>query len=215
LTSAGSRCPSNLRPPDSELMSLHFSRHLLRRVFESSQFGALYLAAALYAIGKFLEEIKTKPYFDDTMIIILGDHGAPVYGKENILLRTYELPLLFYSPKHFKPREVDILTSQIDVASTVLGMFNISYDSVFSGKDVFKCDPKDRFVLLNHNRDIALYDGSKLTELNFRKTGNTYLYDKPGNRQTKIKRDEEQVKNAASIYQSAYTFYLDKLYRWH
>ncbi len=167
-----------------------------------------------YAIGKFFEEIKTKPYFDDTMIIILGDHGARVYGKEDIPLRTYELPLLFYSPKHFKPRKVDILTSQIDVAPTVLGMLNISYDSVFFGKDVFKCDPKDRFVLLNHNRDIALYDGSKLTELNFRKTSNTYLYDKPGNRQTKTKRDEEQVKNAASIYQSAYKFYVDKLYRW-
>ena len=168
-----------------------------------------------YAIGKFIEELKTKPYFDDTMIIILGDHGVRVYGKEDIPLRSYELPLLIYAPKHFKPRKVDILTSQIDIAPTVLGMLNISYDSVFFGKDVFKCDPKDRFVPLNHNRDIALFDGSKLSELNFRKTSSTYLYDKPGNRQTKTKRDEEQVKNAASIYQSAYEFYLNRLYRWH
>jgi hypothetical protein len=86
---------------------------------------------------------------------------------------------------------------------------------VFFGKDVFKCNPEDRFVLLNHNRDIALYDGSKLTELNFRKTSSTYLYDKQSNRQTKTKSDEEQVRNAASIYQSAYEFYLNRLYRWH
>ena len=52
-------------------------------------------------------------------------------------------------------------------------MLNISYDSVFFGKDVFKCNPKDRFVPLNHNRDIALIDGSKLTDLNFRKTSST------------------------------------------
>lgn len=168
-----------------------------------------------YAIGKFFGELKTRPYFDDTMIIILGDHGARVYGKEDIPLRSYELPLLIYAPKHFKPRTVDILTSQIDIAPTVLGMLNISYDSVFFGKDVFKCNPKDRFVPLNHNRDIALFDGSKLSELNFRKTSSTYLYDKQSNRQTKTKRDEEQVNNAASIYQSAYEFYVNRLYRWH
>ncbi len=168
-----------------------------------------------YAIGKFFEELKTKPYFDDTMIIILGDHGARVYGREDIPLRSYELPLLIYAPKHFKPRKVDILTSQIDIAPTVLGMLNISYDSVFFGKDVFRCNPKDRFVPLNHNRDIALFDGSRLSELNFRKNSSTYLYDKPSNRQTITKRDEEQIKNAASIYQSAYEFYLNQLYRWH
>ena len=45
---AGSRCPAMLRPRDSVLMSLHFSRHPIRRVFESSRFGALYPAAAIY-----------------------------------------------------------------------------------------------------------------------------------------------------------------------
>jgi hypothetical protein len=29
-------------------MSLHFSRHPIRHIFESSRFGALYLAAAIY-----------------------------------------------------------------------------------------------------------------------------------------------------------------------
>lgn len=156
-------------------MSLHFSRHLLRRVFESSRFSALYLAAAIYlAISATTRLILSVPATSQ------GQIGASA--------------LLAVIP---------------------IGMLNISYDSVFFGKDVFKCNPKDRFVLLNHNRDIALFDGSKLTKLNFRKTGSTYLYDKPGNRQTKTKRDEEQVKNAASIYQSAYEFYLNQLYRWH
>lgn len=168
-----------------------------------------------YAIGKFFEEIKNRPYFNDTLIIITGDHGARVYGKEDIPLRSYELPLLIYAPGHFKPHQVDTLTGQIDIAPTVLGMLNISYDSVFFGKDVFKCNPKDRFVLLNHNRDIAFYDGTKLTELNFRKTGITYLYDKKTNHQTKTALDQEQMKNAASVFQLAYDFYINRRYGWH
>lgn len=168
-----------------------------------------------YAIGKFFDEIKNRPYFNDTLVIIVGDHGARIYGKEDIPLRSYELPLLMYAPGHFNPRTVHTLTSQIDIAPTVLGMLNISYDSVFFGKDVFKCDPNDRFVLLNHNRDIALYDGAKLTELNFRKTSGTYLYDKKTNRQTKTALDQEQMKNAASVFQLAYDFYIHRRYVWH
>jgi phosphoglycerol transferase MdoB-like AlkP superfamily enzyme len=168
-----------------------------------------------YAIGKFFEEIKKKPYFGDTMVIIVGDHGARVYGKEDIPLKTYELPLLIHAPKHFAPHQVDILTGQIDLAPTVLGMLNISYDSVFFGKDVFKCKPDERFVLLNHNRDIALYDGSKLTDLNFRKTSATYFYDKKTNRQTKTTLDTDQLRNAASVFQSAYDFYLHHRYHLH
>lgn len=45
---AGSRCPTNLRPHDSALITLHFRIHSLQRIFESSRFGALYLAAAIY-----------------------------------------------------------------------------------------------------------------------------------------------------------------------
>ena len=114
-------------------MSLHFSRHLLRRVFESSRFSALYLAAAIYlAISATTRLILSVPALSQ------GQIGAST--------------LLAVIP---------------------IGMLNISYDSVFFGKDVFKCNPKDRFVPLNHNRDIALIDGSKLTDLNFRKTSST------------------------------------------
>lgn len=165
-----------------------------------------------YAIGKFIETIRTKPYFDDTLIVVIADHGARIYGKEDFPLRSYELPFLVYSPKHVKPGKVDILASQTDVAPTILGMLNISYDSVFFGRDIFTGNPEDRFVVLNHNRDIAILTPGRLTELSFRKGAATYLYDKPANRQVRTERDEERIKDAASVFQAAYDFYVNARY---
>ncbi len=165
-----------------------------------------------YAIGKFFDALKTKPYYTDTVVLIVGDHGARVYGKENIPLPSYELPLIIYAPKHFKPQSISALTSQIDVAPTMLGLLNISYDSVFFGRDVLKT-LDNRFALFNHNRDIALYQNDKIAELGFRKTIAMYQYKKGDSEQIKTGPEEEQTKNAASLFQLAYDFYKHQTYR--
>lgn len=166
-----------------------------------------------YAIGKFFEEVSKKPYFADTLFVIVGDHGARVYGREDIPMRTYELPLLVYAPGHIKPRRVDTLASQIDIAPTVLGLLHISYDSVFFGRDIFVGDPKDRYVLLSHNRDVAMYRDGRLVELSIHRASHSYQYDKKSNRQTVVAQDDEQVKNAASIFQEGYDLFRHRLYR--
>jgi hypothetical protein len=52
-------------------------------------------------------------------------------------------------------------------------MLNFTYDSTFFGIDVFRDSRPGRAIPLNHNRDIALFDGSNLFEIGFRKTFGT------------------------------------------
>ena len=100
-----------------------------------------------YAIGWFIDELKKKPYFENTLVVIVADHGARAYGRASIPLPTYEIPFMVYSPKHIAPRRFDGLTSQLDVAPTVLGLLNISYDSLFFGKDTLIGDAQSRPML--------------------------------------------------------------------
>jgi phosphoglycerol transferase MdoB-like AlkP superfamily enzyme len=166
-----------------------------------------------YAIGKFFEMAKAKAWFDDTLFVIVADHGARVYGREDIPVRTYEIPLLLYSPKHLKPGRVDTLTSQIDVAPTVLGILDFNYDSTFFGIDVFKDSHPGRAIPLNHNRDIALFDGSNLFEIGFRKTSAQNLYDPVTHRQTSVTVDSERTKDTIAIFQKAFELYSGRRYR--
>lgn len=165
-----------------------------------------------YAIGRFIEDLRQRPYFDDTMVVIVADHGARVYGREDIPLPTYEIPFIVYSPRHVAPRRVDTVTSQLDVAPTVLGLLNLTHDSAFFGRDALAGGAENAAHFLNHNRDIALFRDGRLHQLGFRKTTTTLDYDPASRRQTHAPTDAEGVKDAAGVYQLAYALYARREY---
>lgn len=167
-----------------------------------------------YAIGKFIEALRTRPYFDDTAVVLVADHGARVYGKADFPLESYAIPFMVYAPHHFAPRAIDTAMSQLDVAPTVLGLLQLSHDSAFFGRDVLAA-PAERPIPLNHNRDIALLEGDRLYELGFRKTSLTVLRDAARKSQRAITRDEEGVRDAASLFQLAYRLYASRTYAAH
>ncbi len=131
-----------------------------------------------YAIGHFLREAAKQPWFDDTIFVVVADHGARVYGKAEIPLRSYEIPLMVYSPRHLAPRRVDTLMSQIDVAPTVLGMLGLPYEAPFFGQDVLHAPEASRVALFSHDHDVAIYRDGKLAVLGLDGSVHDYRYDR-------------------------------------
>jgi len=84
-----------------------------------------------YAIGKFIKDAQKEPWFKDTVFVITADHCAGSAGKTPLPVKRYEIPLLIYSPSHFAPQGIDKLSSQTDIAPTVLGLLNFSYKTKF------------------------------------------------------------------------------------
>ncbi len=99
-----------------------------------------------WAIGYFLKEAKTRPWFKDTIFVIVADHTAGSSGKSDLDPSRHKIPMWVYAPGIIKPGRVDWMTSQIDVAPTVLGLMGIDYDSRFYGKDVMKEKPERVFI---------------------------------------------------------------------
>ena len=131
-----------------------------------------------YSIGYFLREAAKQPWFDDTIFVVVADHGARVYGKADIPLHSYEIPLMIYSPKHLAPRRVDTLMSQIDVAPTVLGLLGLPYEAPFFGQDVLHTPEASRIALFSHDHDVAIYRDGKLAVLGLGGKPRDYLYDR-------------------------------------
>ncbi|MGC4074575.1 MAG: sulfatase-like hydrolase/transferase [Nibricoccus sp.] len=81
-----------------------------------------------YAIGKFLREAENKPWFKNTVFVIVADHCASVAGKAELAVKNYHIPLVIYAPGgQIAPGRVEDLTSQVDYAPTLLGLLNWSY----------------------------------------------------------------------------------------
>lgn len=160
-----------------------------------------------YAQAYFLREAKKHAWFDDTLFVIVADHGARVYGREEIPLSTYEIPMLFYSPKHVAPRRVDTLTTQIDIAPTVLGLLGLPYTAPFFGQDALNTPEKDRVAFFSHNHDVALYRNGQLAILGMKKSVTDVAYDRRTNTYRNVRNDPDLDALAIAYYQTAYELF--------
>ena len=78
--------------------------------------------------------------------------------------------MFIYAPQHIQPREIDTLASQIDIAPTLLGLLNQSYESTFFGRDVLRPEAAARGrALLGNYQHLGLFDGGDLAILSPRK----------------------------------------------
>lgn len=161
-----------------------------------------------FALGYFLREAeKRTSWFDNTIFIIVADHGARVYGKQDIPLKTYEIPLVVYAPRHVSPRRVDTLTTQIDIAPTVLGLLGFGYTAPFFGQDVLNTAEKNRIAFFSHNYDVALYRDGELAILGLKKTIKNVFYDRETDTYRDAPLNPELNDLAIAYYQTAYELF--------
>lgn len=165
-----------------------------------------------YAIGEFLAAAAKKPWFKDTVFVITADHCANSAGKAEIPVRNYHIPLLVYSPAHVKPGTVETLTSQVDIAPTVLGLMNASYDSRFFGRDVLDGRPEGRAFLSTFQKMGLLKDG-RLAVLGPKRYLKTYRWDEAAQSLSETPEDKALEDEAVAFYQGSNFVYKKRLNR--
>jgi phosphoglycerol transferase MdoB-like AlkP superfamily enzyme len=165
-----------------------------------------------FALGRFLRDAKSHSWFDDTIFVVAADHGARVYGAEQIPLKTYEIPLMVFSPKHIAPRRVDSLMTQIDIAPTVLGMLGLPYSAPFFGQDALNTPSDRRVAFFNHNHDVAIYRDGRMVVFGLKKSIRTYDYDPSTNTYAAAPRDLELERLGIAYYQTAYELFDERRY---
>ncbi len=118
-----------------------------------------------YAIHQFIEQAKTKPWFDNTVFVMVADHCAGSARKIELPVDKYHIPLFIYAPKHVPAVRNDIVSSQIDVAPTVLGLLNISYESQFYGRDIMQMHKDEGRAFISNYQKLGLFKDNKLVYL--------------------------------------------------
>jgi len=165
-----------------------------------------------YAIGKFVREAKHKPWFANTLFIIVADHCASSAGKVELPVDKYHIPMIFYSPGHIAPGKFEKLTAQIDIGPTILGYLNFSYNSKFFGQDVFKMKDGDERAFISTYQSLGYIKNKKLVVLDPNKKSGTYQPDfKTGNAE-KRPADQQLINETIANYQMASYLYQNGLY---
>jgi phosphoglycerol transferase MdoB-like AlkP superfamily enzyme len=124
-----------------------------------------------YAINKFLKDASKKPWFDSTVFVIVADHCSHSAGKTDLPVNKYHIPCFIYAPKLIKPAIETKLTSQIDLAPTILGILNMKYTNRFFGIDVLNTPQAQNRIFVSTYQNLGYIKNDKLVILSPEKKG--------------------------------------------
>ena len=101
-----------------------------------------------FALKRFFEEAKNKPWFNNTIFVLVADHCNQIYYDEyQKPINRYAVPILIYKPNSKYVGVDNDWAQQIDIYPTVLDM--IGYDKPFRswGRSLFDKKASQPFVI--------------------------------------------------------------------
>ncbi|MGL6000173.1 MAG: LTA synthase family protein [Pseudomonas proteolytica] len=167
-----------------------------------------------YAIGQFLQAARQKPWFDNTIFVFVADHTAGSAGKEDLPIANYQIPLFIYAPKLIEARESAQLASQIDIAPTLLGLLNLSYESTFFGRNLLQDNPLPPRVVVGNYQHLGLFDGTNLAILSPRQGLRRHDQALGASQESRSNSDDPLILRAITYYQAASYGFKQHLLSW-
>ncbi|MNO22819.1 Lipoteichoic acid synthase [compost metagenome] len=173
-----------------------------------------------YAMGVFLEELKTSGLWDDSLVVFYGDHqGVPMYtlsGDEKDQMKSligheygytdmFNIPFIVHSPGGQLPSVMNNTGGQIDILPTVANLLGVSVQNqLHFGQDLF--NQESNLIPLRH----FLPAGSFVNDQNMYVTGNDYAdgnnYSLSDNTITADGSTEEQFRAAQRLLEMSNSY---------
>ena len=163
-----------------------------------------------YAIKKMFQKAKNKPWFKNTVFIIIADHCASSAGKDEIDVANYHIPAFIVNFPQETNQKVSKQCSQIDVFPTFFSMMNWSYESNFFGKNVFNPNFEER-AFVGTYRKLVLMKKEKVMILSDQKRQSFYSWNKTDNSLKPLPMDKSFLNETISWYQTADYLFTNKL----
>jgi phosphoglycerol transferase MdoB-like AlkP superfamily enzyme len=165
---------------------------------ESKFMNAMYYADQSF--GNFIAEAKKQTWWDNTLIVVIADHGhrIPETGKKN---DDFKIPMLWLGGAlEKKGIEVSNVYSQIDLASTVLRQANLNAYAYNWSKNIFDIKTK-QWAFFAFNNGFGYVNQSR-----------NYVFDNIGQKIIQNNGDISQKEQdfGKALMQRMYQDYLDK-----
>ncbi len=129
-----------------------------------------------WAMGRFFERAKQSEYWKDTVFVIVADHDNRVYGNNLIPIEKFRIPGLILGAD-IQPSTISTLSSQIDLAPTVLSLMGVSSCHPMVGRDFTNDSTSPGRALLQFDDYFALMEPEKITILKPDQTAVIAHYD--------------------------------------
>jgi phosphoglycerol transferase MdoB-like AlkP superfamily enzyme len=155
-----------------------------------------------WAISSFIEACATKDWYQNTIFVLVGDHGVNLTNYPTDVSLSYNhVPLIIHAPGLFAQPEVrHDLANQTDIFPTVMGLLQEDYTQNSMGYDLFR--EQRPFAFFSQDHRLCVLNHQYLYVA--RKSGSESLYDLRSLRPSELKKYHPTLADSMKNYACAH-----------
>ncbi|MDO4754957.1 MAG: sulfatase-like hydrolase/transferase [Parabacteroides sp.] len=147
-------------------------------------------------IGDFIDKLKKLPVWDNTLVVLVSDHGYPYpTDVKNEEPRRYQIPMLWLGGVIQKPMVIHQYINQTDLAATLLGQLGISHSEFTFSRDLLAPDYPE-YAFYTYSNGFGFIDSTGVS-----------VYDNEGNKpliENPEEGSEQRIKKGKALLQTLY-----------
>jgi len=161
--------------PDKKVTPTKYTKEQLSKYDAKELLRHKAIQYADYALGKFIENAKKQPYWQDTVFLIVADHDARASGVELVPIKNFHIPGIILNGKKEQITD-NRLISQIDLAPTLLSLIGIKNTSPMLGHDLNNVNSGGR-AMMQYADNFAYIKGEDVAILQPQKEPLKFKYN--------------------------------------
>ena len=113
-----------------------------------------------YTLGLFFQMARRERYFKNTIFLFVADHART---RETLNYSSqHEIPLLIYAQGFLKPKRSEVVSSQLDILPTILGLLKLKTSHASWGRDLLTVPENSGFAVAISGQEARWHDSDYL-----------------------------------------------------
>ena len=118
-------------------------------------------------IGNFIEKLRKSAVWENTLVIMLPDHGFPYLVKDESDPLLNHIPMIWVGGVVKVPRRIEQVCNQTDLPATLLGQLGINHEAYTFSRDVLSKTYTRPFAIHTYDDGYTMVDSVTFVNYDF------------------------------------------------
>ena len=128
------------------------------RKFDDEILNAFYYLDT--CLGDFIERFRKTKVWDNTLVILLPDHGIPYKDIDERHPLMNHIPMIWVGGAVKEPRRIEQVCNQTDLPATLLGQLGMNHDQFTFSRDVLSKSYTQPFAIHTYDDGFSVIDST-------------------------------------------------------
>jgi len=118
-------------------------------------------------VGKFIEQLRKTPLWDNTLVVMLPDHGIVYDGLDESNPLLNHIPMIWVGGAVKAPCRIEKICNQTDLPATLLGQLGLNHDAYTFSRDVLSKTYTHPAAIHTYDDGFTMMDSTSFVNYDF------------------------------------------------